>query len=228
MEKFPQVFDDKDESTGGYFESAVQKTILDEPFAKTAKLIHGAGVIHYSSDNTAVADVNPTTGKVTIKGVGVAQITATAPATDIYAEASLSYKLTVNKADQTTPLKLQDENGEEFSDTQIVTYGAPDFTLTAEGGNGTGAYSLKSEDSNIAAVSGPSGEGNNTFTVHIAGANPSPGIYLTLSKDGDSQYNAPTEDVEATVKVQVNKKTPTDSDFRLHAAGRFHRRSIRR
>ena len=58
------------------------------------------GEITYSSDNTNVAEVNSSTGAVTIKAAGVANITATAAATLSgglnYAETSKSYKLTVD------------------------------------------------------------------------------------------------------------------------------------
>lgn len=55
------------------------------------------GTITYSSDNDAVAEVNATTGEVTIKAVGVANITASGTETEHYAAATTSYKITVNK-----------------------------------------------------------------------------------------------------------------------------------
>ncbi len=55
------------------------------------------GTITYSSDNDAVAEVNATTGEVTIKAVGEANITASGTETEHYAAATASYKITVNK-----------------------------------------------------------------------------------------------------------------------------------
>ena len=55
------------------------------------------GTITYSSDNDAVAEVNATTGEVSIKAVGVANITASGTETEHYAAATTSYKITVNK-----------------------------------------------------------------------------------------------------------------------------------
>lgn len=55
------------------------------------------GTITYSSDNTDVAEVDATTGEVTIKAVGVANITASGTETEHYAAATASYKITVNK-----------------------------------------------------------------------------------------------------------------------------------
>lgn len=51
--------------------------------------------ISYASDNTEVAEVDATTGVVTIKGIGVATITAAVEATDTYKAGTASYTLTV-------------------------------------------------------------------------------------------------------------------------------------
>lgn len=55
------------------------------------------GTITYTSDNDAVAEVDATTGEVTIKAVGEANITASGTETEHYAAATASYKITVNK-----------------------------------------------------------------------------------------------------------------------------------
>lgn len=52
--------------------------------------------VEYSSDNTAVATVDPGTGALTLVGEGTATITATAREDDTYREASASYLLTVS------------------------------------------------------------------------------------------------------------------------------------
>ena len=52
--------------------------------------------VHYTSDNTAVATVDPSSGALTINGEGTARITATAEADDTYRAASASYRLTVS------------------------------------------------------------------------------------------------------------------------------------
>ena len=52
--------------------------------------------VEYSSDNTAVATVDPGTGALTLVGEGTATITATALEDDTYREASASYLLTVS------------------------------------------------------------------------------------------------------------------------------------
>ncbi len=51
--------------------------------------------ISYTSDNAEVAEVDATTGVVTIKGIGVATISAAVEATDTYKAGTASYTLTV-------------------------------------------------------------------------------------------------------------------------------------
>lgn len=55
-----------------------------KPFSLNAKLEKGNGALSYSSDNRKVADVDRNTGKVTIKGMGTANITITASETDTF------------------------------------------------------------------------------------------------------------------------------------------------
>ena len=54
-----------------------------------------SGKITYTSNNTAVATVNATTGKITLKGIGTTTITATQAATATHKASSASYTLTV-------------------------------------------------------------------------------------------------------------------------------------
>ncbi len=54
--------------------------------------------VSYSSNNSDVAEVNATTGVVTVKAVGSATITASFAGNDEYKPGSASYTLTVNKA----------------------------------------------------------------------------------------------------------------------------------
>lgn len=79
------------------FTTAETKTYgTDSDFTRAASLSTGDGAITYSSDKPEVAVVNATTGEVTIKGAGTANITATAAQTAAYAKTTVSYKLTVS------------------------------------------------------------------------------------------------------------------------------------
>ena len=83
--------------------------------------------VTYSSSNTTVASVNPTTGEVTANEAGTSVITATVVATDDYSSVSASYTLTVEELTaQAVDLGLSvlwaDMNVGAKSDTEVGTY----------------------------------------------------------------------------------------------------------
>ena len=92
---------DQAEQMLNFAETAVNKTYIDESFTNTFTHTKGDGKVTYSSSNTKIATVDETTGKVTITGVGTADITATAAETTNYKEGTASYTLTVEKAEIT-------------------------------------------------------------------------------------------------------------------------------
>ena len=74
----------------------VSKKTSDDDFVHTASQdMNSLGAITYSSNNTAVATVNATTGEVHLEGAGTATITATIAASGCYNTASVSYVVTV-------------------------------------------------------------------------------------------------------------------------------------
>ena len=85
----------------------VTKTYGDQPF--TEPLTGAETTVTYTSNDENVAKVNTKTGEVTIVGAGTAEITATAAQTDVYASASVSYTLTVNKLRIPVPTKGKNE-----------------------------------------------------------------------------------------------------------------------
>ena len=82
--------------------TSISKTFGDEPFINEPT-ITGDGTVTYSSSDTKVAEVNATTGEVTIKGDGVATIKATVTdgPTYTYATNEASYTLGVGTATMT-------------------------------------------------------------------------------------------------------------------------------
>ncbi len=77
---------------------AVSKTYGDSAFINLCTNNSAGGAVTYASGNTSVAEVNETTGEVTIKGAGTAVITATAAKVEgTYRETSVNYTLTVSK-----------------------------------------------------------------------------------------------------------------------------------
>ena len=85
----------------------VTKTYGDQPF--TEPLTGAETTVTYTSSDENVAKVNAQTGEVTIVGAGTAEITAAAAETDVYASASASYALTVNKLRIPVPTKGTNE-----------------------------------------------------------------------------------------------------------------------
>ena len=85
-----------------FAQSAITKIEGAAAFTQT---VSGAVTdVTYRSDNTAVAEVDSTTGEVTIKGVGTATITAAAAETGNYLSAETSYVLTVKPSQVITPV----------------------------------------------------------------------------------------------------------------------------
>ena len=88
------VITPKETQTVSFEESSITKTYVDDSFTNTASTT-GNGTISYTSSNTSVAEVD-SEGRVTIKGAGSAEITATASETDDYGVSTAKYILTVN------------------------------------------------------------------------------------------------------------------------------------
>ncbi len=116
--KTPQVI--------SYATTTITKTYGDAKFVNFLTQTDVNGTITYTSDDSSVATVNPSTGEVTIVSVGdgSATITATAMETDTHAQARASYIVTVSKKALT--LKVDDKNmiqGDELPDFTFTTIG---------------------------------------------------------------------------------------------------------
>lgn len=77
------------------FPNATYTTTLGDAFTEPVLTCNSDGTVTYSSNNTAVAEVNSSTGALTIKKAGNAVITASVPATANYTDGSASYTLKV-------------------------------------------------------------------------------------------------------------------------------------
>lgn len=113
-------------------------TVDGSTITKTAT-VSPAGTATYSSDNTAVATVNATTGEVTAVKGGTAVITATVAADDDYEKSTGSYTVTVNKA-ATTLVFTNDEETVELVD------GTATFTATATPADGSRTITYSTDD----------------------------------------------------------------------------------
>ena len=135
--------------------TSISKTFGDEPFINEPT-ITGDGTVTYSSSDTKVAEVNATTGEVTIKGDGVAIIKATVTdgPTYTYATNEASYTLGVGTATMT--VTAEGYSGTYDGNTHGITVKAPD--------GATVKYGTTADDYDLDAS--PSYSDAGTYTVY--------------------------------------------------------------
>ena len=125
--------------------STVNKKFGDKDFTIEVNQITGNGGISFKSSNTNVATVDAN-GKVTIKGVGSAVITATAAATTNYDESSASYSINVAKGEQVVEVE------KEVKDQITKTIGDKKFSIKAALDRGDGIITYLSSNEKVATV----------------------------------------------------------------------------
>jgi hypothetical protein len=131
--------------------------------------------LSYSSSNTGVATIHPTTGSVHIVGAGTTTLTVNQAADANYnAATAVTQILTVGKADQTIT---------GLAATDSKTFGAADYTLAVTKGASSSALSFASSATGVATVNPTTG------LVHVVGAGTTT---LTVNQAGDANYNAAT------------------------------------
>ena len=149
--------------------------------------------VTYESTNTSVAEVDSTTGKVTIKGAGTAVIKATASATDDYAQGVATYELTVSP-------KTLTANDLEF--TQNST-----FTKVYDGNTTATGITVRVADSVLVNGDQLNITGSAVYnSKDVATAN-----QITFTPDAITEGNyrlAATEKVTIT-GAKINKRTIT-------------------
>ena len=190
--------------------SSVDKIYGDANFINAA-ITDGDGVITYTSDNVSVAEVNSSTGEVSIKGAGMATITATAASTASYYGGSASYILTVSKATSLKPDELNNAFsgaiGEKLSTIAFSTPGlvwADNNSIILSGENEYQVYYTQDND--------PSNYTTGTFTVRVNGiSSPKPTQIVTFANSsidktyGDSNFiNMATTNGDGTILYTSN------------------------
>ena len=151
----------------------------------------GSGDIVYSSDDSDIADVNATTGEITIgEKEGTVTITATKEADDNYEEATASYTITVSKKSQVITF----ENGTEVNVTFNDNNNEYTNIATSNAG-GTPTYSVVS-GSDKATVD----ENTGKVTILHAGT-----IVIKATFAGTTEYAADS----ATYTINVAKASQT-------------------
>ena len=179
----------------GVTDGKVAKTYGDQPF--TEPLTGAETKVTYTSSKPSVATVNATTGEVTIVGAGETTITATAAETDVYASASVSYTLKVNKLRIAIPKPGKNEleyNGDEQTYTPaglnteyctIINNKATD--VLANNANYTATVSLK-DTANTEWDEEPNGAPEKTYSFRIT---PAPLTVTALDKKITAGQPAP-------------------------------------
>lgn len=129
----PPITPQKTADSISYATTTVSKTTASEAFTNPLTNT-GDGTVSYASSKTDVAEVNASTGLVTIKGAGETTITATVADSDTYTYATktASYTLTITQAIGTkAPTEAKSVGDIVFSDGSATAY-TSGLTLTDE------------------------------------------------------------------------------------------------
>ena len=149
----------------------------------------GNGAITYHIDSTNVAIIDENTGEVTLKGAGLAKITANKEGDKNYnAATAIVYTLQIDKGQQT---------GFKFAeDVLTVTLANTTISNIAQGGQATGTITYRIDNSNVAIIDENTGE----VTLKSSGT-----AKITATKAGNKDY-LPTS---ATYLLRVGVLTMT-------------------
>ncbi|MCF0146753.1 MAG: hypothetical protein HUJ73_09245, partial [Eubacterium sp.] len=168
--------------------STVSKTYGNAPFTFALKTRKTDGAVSYSSSNTAVAVVDKSTGKVTIKGAGSAKITANAAVGKNYEAGSASCTLTVAKA--ANAITAKNITKTTASTAQKISIGATVKAATT--------LSYKSVNPSVKVSS----KGVVTIPKNFVGS-----AVITITGKATVNYNAVTKKI--TVKVRPKSTSLT-------------------
>ncbi len=153
---------DKQVQSGFRFASAsVNKIYSDTDFTVAASGAAAGSTVTYQSSKKDVATVDPSSGKVTITGVGSTDITATAAPTADYAQATAVYTLKVDKS----TVRITANNKSAYVGDATPVLGAKDYTVDGL----RGGEALKKEPVLEYAVK-PDMTKAGTVAINISGA----------------------------------------------------------
>ena len=208
----------KADQTISFSPAAVTKTYGDADFSASASTSSPLEVT-YTSDTSAVATVNATSGLVHIAGAGSDIITANLAGDANYNPASAQLTLTVNKAPLTVsaqnasrpygtdnpafvPLYSGFVNGE----TAAVLTGSPDLTTTADINSPAGSYPITASAGTLAAADYSFTFGSGTLAIDLASQT------ITFNPLANKTYGDAPFALTATGGASGNPVTFTSSD----------------
>lgn len=131
---------------------------------------YGEGAITYTSDKTEVAEVEESTGKITVKGLGTAIITATKAEDENYAQATASYTLKIKKVQ--SPVVF------EGIPAAVPFEADKTYSFPASGGSSSAPLVYTSGDGSIATV-----DDTGTITLKDRGT-----VTVTATKAEDEEF----------------------------------------
>ena len=189
--KYTLIVNRKSDQTSFRFtqDSITLTYVADATTTNLAIGAQGTGTLSYSVDNTSVATVD-NDGEITIKGAGTATITATKAADANHNTATISYILTVNKAQQTNFKFPQDSIIRGFIKNTTVNN-------IATGAVGTGELSYSIDDTSVATI-----DADGVVTIKDLGT-----ATITATKAGDANHNGAT--ISYTLIVNGKKDQTT-------------------
>ena len=160
----------------------------------------GNGALTFRSDNTEVATVGKTTGKVAFRKAGTAVLTITAGQTDTHSKVLRTVKVTVTRAKQTI-------SGVSAKYSRVYKPGGT-FTLRAKS-SADGTVTYQSSDTNVITVNKTTGK----VTLRGAGA-----AVITVTASMTDNYLR----AQKTIRVAVTKAPQTI----LGVAGRYEKNYV--
>lgn len=155
-------------------------------YSNTVKGGSGDGAVSYSSSDVTIAEVDQTSGVVTLKKPGTVTVTATKSGNGLYEDQTATYVLVVAKAEQ-KPIGFANANPE------AIYYGET-YTNVATGGSTDGKIKYESSDETVATV-----DENGVVTALKQGI-----VTITATLEGDELYN---DTVPATYTLTVYRAT---------------------
>ena len=148
--------------------------------------------VTYSSSNTDVLTVDPTTGKLEAVGGGSSVITATQAGNNKISAVSITRRFTVFKRDVATVTTSLSESG-----TNYFPIGNPAITIRANATLTEGSFTITGNSEGYVSVS----FAENTNTLTISALKEGGPVIVTLTRDQDALYYA----IDKSYTIQVVK-----------------------